>query len=1156
MKLRNHFPVWRSLALCLACMLEVAVADAANAASQLLSAEGLVELSRSDTTNWITAEKNQELLPGDRLRTGRRSRATVRLADLSVFRVNELSTFSILAPTATAKKPILDLKSGSAYFFSREKPTDVGFRTPVMAGAIRGTEFNLLVAANDGATRLTLVDGQVELGNEQGRLAMNSGEQAVISPGQAPTKTAVIDARNVIQWCLYYPAVLDPDELAFSTAEQNDLAASLQAYRSGDLLAALATIRDRNPDSEAARIYFAALNLAVGQTDQARALLKDVPAASPQASALQQMMAAVQNREWQTAAPATLASQRLAESYYLQSHSQLSEARAAARAATEKSPSFGFAWVRVAELEFSLGHISAAQTALDKGLELSPRNAQGLALRGFNAAAQNHFTEAIQWFDRAITIDGALGNAWLGRGLCRIRTGHVAAGRGDLQVAATVEPNRAVLRSYLARAFSHTGQDALAAKDLRLARELDPNDPTSWLYSALIHQQHNEANDAVRDLEHSKALNDNRSVYRSRQLLDQDRAMRSANLATLYRDAGMFDVSVREAARAVTYDYGNYSAHLFLANSYDALRDPKLVNLRYEAAQTSELLLANLLAPVGAGSLSQNISQQEYSRLFDGDHFGFSSSTDYRSGGEWTQYGSHYGTFGNTSYAVDLFHHSDNGQRPNNDLRQLGLSAQLKQQLSMEDSVYAQVTYGNIHSGDINQYYSQAQASAGLRVREVQQPNVFVGYHHEWNPGVHTLLFAGRLHDDFRIGDPTANVIFLEQNAGVYNAASTVPNTIALQSELVAYTAEAQQIFQIDSHTAIAGIRYQIGSADSQNSVIENAFNQTLALQNISSDLERINVYAYDQWEIIEQLHLTGGLSYDRLHYPLNIDTSPITSSEDHTSRLSPKAGLVWSPWAETHVRAAYTRSLGGVFFDNSVRLEPTQIAGFNQAFRSLAPESSIGLVPGTRFETFHLGLDHKFKSNTYFGIEGEWLRSRGNRLVGILTNSAFIPAPDSPGSTRQELEFAERTLLVNFNQLLGRDWSFGARYRLSRAELEGRFTEVPLTANNVSQINQEETATLQQLTLQLDYHVPCGFFSQFQSIWSHQNNSGYTPARSSEDFWQHNFAIGYRFARRQAELQFALLNLADQDYQLNPVNLYSELPRERTLAVSFKFNF
>ena len=1125
-----------------------------NAPSALLSAEGTVELSHAGEASWHAAQAGQLLAVGDRLRTGRHSRATVRLADLSVFRVNELSTLQIIEPGVKEKKPMLDLKSGSTYFFSREKPADVQFRTPVMAGAIRGTEFNLQVAEN-GGSRLTLLDGEVELSNDQGQLFLKSGEEGFAAAGQAPRKTAVIDALNVIQWCLYYPAVLDPGELDFTPAEQASLAASLEAYRRGDLLKALALAGDPNPASDAARLYSAALVLAAGQVEQAEQLLNQVKARSRPAGALREMIAAVQNKNWRRTEPPQSASEWLAESYFLQSRSQLSQALEAARAATAKSPAFGFAWVRVAELEFSFGRIRSAQAALDHGLELSPGNAQGLALRGFSAAAQNRFPEAITWFDRAIAADGALGNAWLGRGLCLIRTGRAEAGRGDLQVAATVEPNRSLLRSYLAKAFHHTGQDNLAAKDLRLARQLDPNDPTSWLYSALIHQQHNEANDAIRDLEQSKALNENRSLYRSGLLLDQDRAVRSANLATTYRDAGMFDLSVREAARAVTYDYANYSAHLFLANSYDALRDPKLVNLRYETAQISELLMANLLAPVGAGNLSQNISQQEYSRLFDGDHLGLSSGTEYRSRGDWTQYGSHYGTVGNSSYSIDAFSHSENGQRPNNDLQQLALSAQFKQQMTAQDSVYGQLAYADASSGDVAQHFAQTNFSAGLRLRESQEPNAFLGYHREWSPGVHSLIFAGRLHDFFRMQDPAAAIPFLQRSGGAITEVSTVPQSIALRSDLTAYTVEGQQIIQFGPHTTIAGLRYQTARAETLDSVVDT-FNQTVAMPNVSSDLDRFSLYAYHQWQIIEPLHLTAGLSYDWLHYPRNIDTSPITGAEDETARLSPKAGLVWTPATDTHVRAAYTRSLGGVFFDNSFRLEPTQIAGFNQAFRSLAPESAVGLVPATRFETAGLGLDHKFKSNTYLGVEGEWLRSRGARLVGVLTNHLIIPTPDTPGSTRQTLEYEEKTVLITANQLIGRDWALGARYRLSLADLTGRFTEVPLSALNVSQINQDEQALLHQLTLFLNYNHPCGFFAQVQSIWSSQHNRGYNGSRPGDDFWQHNIAAGYRFARRRAELQLALLNITDRDYQLNPLNLYSELPRERTLAASLKFNF
>src|SRR5207245_2635181 len=212
----------------------------------------------------------------------------------------------------------------------------------------------------------------------------------------------------------------------------------------------------------------------------------------------------------------------------------------------------------------------------------APRNAQALALKGFLLAAQNKTREAINWFNEAIAVDSALGNAWLGRGLCRIRQGDAIGGREDLLVAAALEPQRALLRGYLGKAYAEEGDHPRARKELELAEGLDKNDPTAWLYSALLNQQYNRINEAIRDLEHSEDLNDNRSVYRSSLLLDQDRAVRSANLAAIYRDAGMFDVSVREASRAVIYAYANYSAHLFLANRYDQLRDPNGGNLRYE----------------------------------------------------------------------------------------------------------------------------------------------------------------------------------------------------------------------------------------------------------------------------------------------------------------------------------------------------------------------------------------------------------------------------------------------------------------------------------------------------------------------------------------------------------------------------------------------
>src|SRR5207237_6531210 len=102
--------------------------------------------------------------------------------------------------------------------------------------------------------------------------------------------------------------------------------------------------------------------------------------------------------------------------------------------------------------------------------------------------AENHIAAAQEAFQAAIDADPALGNGWLGRGLCRIRQGDREGGRGDLQTAATLESSHSLLRSYLGKAFTDTYDRAHADKELALARRLDAKDPTPWLYSALLHE--------------------------------------------------------------------------------------------------------------------------------------------------------------------------------------------------------------------------------------------------------------------------------------------------------------------------------------------------------------------------------------------------------------------------------------------------------------------------------------------------------------------------------------------------------------------------------------------------------------------------------------------------------------------------------------------
>src|SRR5204862_4780800 len=115
------------------------------------------------------------------------------LANDSVITLDQLATVRFPEPSSPRKRFLVNLLKGAAYFFHRERPVETDFETPLVSGAIRGTEFNLAVAEN-GRTVLTLIDGEVELSNAQGKLTLRTGEEAVVEPAAAPAKTAVIDA--------------------------------------------------------------------------------------------------------------------------------------------------------------------------------------------------------------------------------------------------------------------------------------------------------------------------------------------------------------------------------------------------------------------------------------------------------------------------------------------------------------------------------------------------------------------------------------------------------------------------------------------------------------------------------------------------------------------------------------------------------------------------------------------------------------------------------------------------------------------------------------------------------------------------------------------------------------------------------------------------
>jgi hypothetical protein len=99
----------------------------------VLEMEGAVEILRHGATAWDPGYVGQALRPGDRLRTGERSRALLRLADRSVIRCGELTSVQI---GPEGRRSVIELLRGAIH--GRGLPDGLRMRTTNATAVIRG----------------------------------------------------------------------------------------------------------------------------------------------------------------------------------------------------------------------------------------------------------------------------------------------------------------------------------------------------------------------------------------------------------------------------------------------------------------------------------------------------------------------------------------------------------------------------------------------------------------------------------------------------------------------------------------------------------------------------------------------------------------------------------------------------------------------------------------------------------------------------------------------------------------------------------------------------------------------------------------------------------------------------------------------------------
>lgn len=191
----------------------------------VLTAKGRVDVRRRAAANFVRLPMRTSLLVGDRVRTGAGAKATLLFADGAQVRLNANSQIAISAPTSVrGKRSLFRVLSGEVWArlrFGQAVETITG-----IAG-VRGTQIHFTVQ-EDGTSTLFVEEGEVEFFNQFGEVVVNTGQQSVARPGQAPTSPVTIQNGGLIlEWTVDLNRDLIPREKFFVSPDRRLLEAQL-----------------------------------------------------------------------------------------------------------------------------------------------------------------------------------------------------------------------------------------------------------------------------------------------------------------------------------------------------------------------------------------------------------------------------------------------------------------------------------------------------------------------------------------------------------------------------------------------------------------------------------------------------------------------------------------------------------------------------------------------------------------------------------------------------------------------------------------------------------------------------------------------------------------------------------------------------------------
>lgn len=1088
-----------------------AAARCENPAAGIMSIQGAIEWKTDDAAHWLPVETNTVFCWGDTLTVRANSRAVVRLYEEQTN--VQLSQGSTLVFTAPAQGfSLLELLKGAGHFISRTSHA-LKVKTPFVNASVEGTEF--LIKVDEAQTLIAVSEGRVNASNEAGQLALRGGQSALAAAGAAPVFHTLVDPLEAVQWTLYYPPVFDfkpEDFIALPEAARSAVVASVNANRLGDLNTALALLEQDLSAMNDARfsLYRATLLLNVGRIEEAQQDIERALAVQPEQSeawALRAVIAVTQNRNEPALNFATKAvslapnsaAARIALSYAYQARFNLDAALVAMQEAVRHEPGNALAWSRLAEVWLMHGKLDEALRAAQTATQLQPASPQAKTVLGFAHLLQGKPAAARSAFEDAIHLDQAAPLPRLGLGLVHIRQGQLATGRTQIEIATSLEPRNSLLRSYVGKAYYEEKRDKLAGEQFALAKELDPKDPTPWFYNALLLQAQNLPGAALGDLQKSVELNDNRAVYRSRLLLDDDLAARGASQARIYKALSFESLGQSLAAQSLSVDPSNAAAHRFLAESY-------LGKPRYENARASEFFQYDLLRPVRAEVLPPKISETNLASLNEGARFGAGfneySGLFSRDGARFTAQllrGSDAtqghdvavgGALANSALSMGKSYYETEGFREGAKIRHDLYNVFLQSNLTSTLSAQFEYRKRETTQGELVQNID-AEGDFNKVTQGLSQWSTRLGMHWILAPN-QDIIFSAIHYDkgiDYSHTEPSS----------VNEEGDFEPSYINKQGDFEkGFDLQVQHLFHSKYLSTVSGVgRYNARVTSTRSTIFDSGNGPQYPSRDYTYRSEAHNVYAYGNFAPSPAWILTMGLASDSIEDSvLNID------------QLSPKLGLRAHFTPQLQLRFAAFRTTKRRYSTNQT-LEPTQIAGFNQFFDD---------YNGAEADVTGLGLDWSFSRVWIFGVE-------------YSARSVTIPKP----------EYFRRQLFIATEQseLLHRVYAYWLPLR--SMSVSASF-DVERLKHDAPDGPLVRTKTL---PLSISYFYASGLSLSARASYLRQHVAVYNYIDDSVGFKNQTFSVldmvtTYRFAHQRGVLSMEINNLFDRAIHFQDLNRFN----------------